>query len=169
MNQDFGLLFHRLNNQLGIMLAHAELLEVKAADEDTRRRAAQVVASVLDAMATAGLRFTDFYSAAEVCTPSRAALLTGRYPPRSGMAGNRRVLFPDSKGGLPKDEITIADALKTKGYATAHIGVGGDFVSLVAYLSNLRQSEAARRLARFLRPPLPPILRRAAVLPRHVF
>ncbi|MES2692843.1 MAG: sulfatase-like hydrolase/transferase, partial [Verrucomicrobiota bacterium] len=76
----------------------------------------------LDAMATAGLRFTDFYSAAEVCTPSRAALLTGRYPPRSGMAGNRRVLFPDSKGGLPKDEITIAEALKTKGYATAHIG-----------------------------------------------
>ncbi len=50
---DLRLLFHRLNNQLGIMLAHAELLEAKAADEDTRRRAAQVVASVLDAMATA--------------------------------------------------------------------------------------------------------------------
>ncbi len=76
----------------------------------------------LDRMAADGLRFTDFYSAAEVCTPSRAALLTGRYPLRSGMAGKRRVLFPNSKGGLPKDEITIADALKTKGYATAHIG-----------------------------------------------
>src|SRR5262245_65668058 len=50
----------------------------------------------LDRMAAEGMRFTDFYSAAEVCTPSRAALLTGRYPIRSGMCGeNRRVLFPD--------------------------------------------------------------------------
>ena len=49
---DLGLLFHRLNNKLGIMLANAELLEAKAADEMTRARAAQVVASVLDAMAT---------------------------------------------------------------------------------------------------------------------
>ncbi len=48
-----GLLFHRLNNQLGIILANAELLEAKAADEMTRARASQVVASVLDAMATA--------------------------------------------------------------------------------------------------------------------
>ena len=50
---DLGLLFHRLNNQLGIILANAELLEVKAADEMGRARAAQVVASVLDAMTTA--------------------------------------------------------------------------------------------------------------------
>ena len=50
---DLGLLFHRLNNQLGITLANAELLEVKAGDEMTRARASQVVASVLDAMATA--------------------------------------------------------------------------------------------------------------------
>ena len=48
-----GLLFHRLNNQLGIILANAELLAAKAGDEMTRARAAQVVASVLDAMATA--------------------------------------------------------------------------------------------------------------------
>jgi hypothetical protein len=45
-------LFHRLNNQLGIILAHAELLEAKTADETTRARAAQVVASALDAMTT---------------------------------------------------------------------------------------------------------------------
>ena len=48
-----GLLFHRLNNQLGIILANAELLEAKAGDEMTRARASQVVASVLEAMATA--------------------------------------------------------------------------------------------------------------------
>jgi hypothetical protein len=50
---DLGLLFHRLNNQLGIILANAELLEAKAADEMSRARAAQVVSSVLDAMTTA--------------------------------------------------------------------------------------------------------------------
>lgn len=76
----------------------------------------------LDRMASEGLRFTDFYSAAEVCTPSRAALLTGRYPIRNGMCGHRRVLFPNSKGGLPRSEVTIADALREKGYATGHIG-----------------------------------------------
>ena len=76
----------------------------------------------LDRMAAEGLRFTDFYSASEVCTPSRAALLTGRYPIRSGMCGNRRVLFPNSKGGLPPEEITIAEALRGQGYATLHVG-----------------------------------------------
>jgi hypothetical protein len=50
---DLGLLFHRLNNQLGIILANAELLEAKSADEMARARAAQVVSSVLDAMTTA--------------------------------------------------------------------------------------------------------------------
>lgn len=77
----------------------------------------------LDRMAREGLRFTQFYSAAEVCTPSRAALLTGRLPPRSGMCSNqRRVLFPGSKGGLPAEEVTIAELLRAQGYATACIG-----------------------------------------------
>jgi arylsulfatase A-like enzyme len=77
----------------------------------------------LDRMAAEGLRFTDFYSPSEVCTPSRAAMLTGRYAIRSGMStGGGRVLFPDSKGGLPASEVTIADALKSRGYATAHVG-----------------------------------------------
>jgi arylsulfatase A len=76
----------------------------------------------LDRMAAEGLRFTSFYSPSEVCTPSRAGLLTGRYPIRSGMSAGRRVLFPNSKGGLPPDEVTVAEALKEGGYATAHIG-----------------------------------------------
>ena len=50
---DLGLLFHRLNNQLGIILAHAELLEAKASDEMNRARAAQVIAGALEAMSTA--------------------------------------------------------------------------------------------------------------------
>ena len=55
----------------------------------------------LDRMAAEGMKFTSFYSAAEVCTPSRAALLTGRLPIRTGMCSDtRRVLFPDSAGGL---------------------------------------------------------------------
>ena len=77
----------------------------------------------LDRMASQGLRFTDFYSAGEVCTPSRAALMTGRYPIRSGMCDDRhRVLRRDAAGGLPASEITLAQALKQGGYATACIG-----------------------------------------------
>ena len=78
-------------------------------------------------MAPEGMRFTDFYVAAPVCTPSRAALMTGRLPVRTGMAGtlegkHRDVLMPSSTGGLPTNEITIASALKTKGYVTEAIG-----------------------------------------------
>lgn len=77
----------------------------------------------LDRMAAEGMRFTDFYTAASVCTPSRAALMTGRLPVRSGMCSDRRrVLFPDSAGGLPADEVTIAEVLKKAGYATACVG-----------------------------------------------
>lgn len=76
----------------------------------------------LDALAREGLRFTDFYVGGAVCSPSRAALLTGRLPLRNGMFGERNVLYPNSKGGLPAEEITIATALKQRGYATAHVG-----------------------------------------------
>jgi arylsulfatase A-like enzyme len=77
----------------------------------------------LDRMAAEGQRWTDFYVAAPVCTPSRAALMTGRLPIRSGMCSDvRGVLFPDSAGGLPANEITVAEVLKGRGYATACIG-----------------------------------------------
>ncbi len=77
----------------------------------------------LDQMAQEGQRWTNFYVAASVCTPSRAAILTGRLPVRSGMASSkRRVLFPDSKGGLPASEITLAEQLKEASYKTACIG-----------------------------------------------
>src|SRR5437016_3943076 len=57
----------------------------------------------LDRMAAEGMRFTDFYVAACVCTPSRAALMTGRLPIRNGMAGDpkHRVIMANSTGGLP--------------------------------------------------------------------
>lgn len=77
----------------------------------------------LDRMAAEGIRFTQFYAAECVCTPSRAALLTGRLPIRSGMCGDtRRVLFPNSAGGLQDEEVTLAEALHELGYATACFG-----------------------------------------------
>jgi arylsulfatase A len=81
----------------------------------------------LDKMAKEGLTFTQFYSASPVCSPSRAALLTGRYQSRSGIWPG--VFGAASTGGLPHDEITSAEVLKEAGYATAivgkwHLGVG---------------------------------------------
>ncbi|MDB4227249.1 sulfatase [Flavobacteriaceae bacterium] len=77
----------------------------------------------LDKMAYEGQKWTQFYSASSVCTPSRAGLLTGRLPIRNGMIGSKnRVLFPDSKYGLPDSEITIAEKLKENGYKTVAIG-----------------------------------------------
>jgi len=73
----------------------------------------------LDRMAVEGMKFTDFYVAASVCSPSRAALLTGSYPPRAGIT---RVLFPNDDSGLNPDELTVADVLRKQGYATAAIG-----------------------------------------------
>ena len=76
----------------------------------------------LDQMAKEGMRFTQFYVGSSICTPSRAALLTGKLPVQTGMYGKRSVLFPDNAGGLDPKEITIASALKKNGYKTACIG-----------------------------------------------
>ncbi|MHA8052684.1 sulfatase family protein [Aquirufa sp. OSTEICH-129A] len=77
----------------------------------------------LDKMAYEGQKWTNFYVASNVCTPSRAALMTGKLPVRIGMESyKRRVLFPDSKGGLPEAELTIAEILKMNNYQTALVG-----------------------------------------------
>ncbi|MFB3902139.1 MAG: sulfatase [Acidobacteriota bacterium] len=85
----------------------------------------------LDRLAGEGMRFTDAYAACPVCSPSRAGILTGRYPARlhltdylPGRANDRasRLLSPQIRQSLPLEEITIAEALKSAGYATACIG-----------------------------------------------
>ncbi len=74
----------------------------------------------MDELARRGVRFTQFYAPAPVCSPSRAGLLTGRYPVRAGVPGN--VSSQKGGAGMPPSQITIAETLKTNGYATAHIG-----------------------------------------------
>ena len=74
----------------------------------------------IDAMAKAGTRFTDYYAAAPICSPSRAGLLTGCYPRRVG--NHIWVHRADSRSGIHPDELTIAELLKAGGYATACIG-----------------------------------------------
>jgi len=75
----------------------------------------------IDRIAAQGARFTDFYVGASVCSPSRASLLTGRYPIRMRM-DPLGVFFPFSTGGLDPAEVTIAEVLRQRGYATALIG-----------------------------------------------
>lgn len=73
----------------------------------------------LDRIAAEGVRLTEFYSPSPTCSPARASLLTGRHPLRTGVT---RVFVPKEKWGLPAAEITLAEHLKSAGYATACIG-----------------------------------------------
>ncbi|MEM7358233.1 MAG: sulfatase [Pseudomonadota bacterium] len=73
----------------------------------------------IDSIGHEGVVLTDFYSASPICTPSRAALLTGRYPVRMGI---HEVFFPHSYAGMPPDEITVAELLREVGYRTAVVG-----------------------------------------------
>ena len=81
----------------------------------------------VDQLAAEGMRFTDYYSASPVCTPSRAALLTGGYPGRVSFDAFREqrtswVLFPGFAEGLHPQEVLLPEFLKSQGYATAHVG-----------------------------------------------
>ncbi len=78
----------------------------------------------LNRMAAEGVRFTDFYMAAPVCSPSRGAMMTGCYPRRIGFGQfeDKWVLFPGQGVGLSPDEVTVATLLRNQGYATRHIG-----------------------------------------------
>ncbi|MGE3805094.1 MAG: sulfatase-like hydrolase/transferase, partial [Gemmataceae bacterium] len=80
--------------------------------------AKDLVTPNMDKLAREGVRFTQFYAAAPVCSPSRAGLMSGRYPLRAGVPSN----VATDKQGLPASEITMAEVFKTAGYATAHIG-----------------------------------------------
>jgi arylsulfatase A-like enzyme len=74
----------------------------------------------IDALARSGVRFTNYYSAAPICSPSRAALLTGRYPARAGVPTN----VPSIPGGpgMPTEQLTIAEIAKMRNYATGAVG-----------------------------------------------
>jgi len=93
--------------------------------------APQIKTPHIDSIAKAGAKFTDFYTAPS-CTPSRAAMMTGSYPPRVGFGDNlanvngryspSQVVHPDSPYGLNPDEVTLPEILKTAGYATGMVG-----------------------------------------------
>lgn len=74
----------------------------------------------LDRLARSGTRFMQFYAAAPICSPSRASLLTGRYPQRAGLTSNAGNLY--GTGGMPGSQFTMAEMFKAGGYKTAHIG-----------------------------------------------
>jgi arylsulfatase A-like enzyme len=97
----------------------------------------------IDRLATRGMRFTDAYSANPLCSPTRASILTGKYPARLGLTtaaghqpplppeapryaasapANRAVITPESLRYLDPDEYTLAEALRDAGYATGHFG-----------------------------------------------
>uniref|UniRef100_M3XPS2 Steroid sulfatase n=3 Tax=Mustela putorius furo TaxID=9669 RepID=M3XPS2_MUSPF len=79
----------------------------------------------IDRLAEGGVKLTHHLAASPLCTPSRAAFMTGRYPIRSGMASESLMgvfIFSASSGGLPNSEITFAKLLKNQGYSTALIG-----------------------------------------------
>ena len=91
---------------------------------DTSPYGGWIATPELDRMAAEGLRFTDFHSSGNVCSPTRAGLLTGRYQQRAGIPG---VVFADAKRaahytGLQSSEVTLAESLKDAGYATALFG-----------------------------------------------
>src|SRR6056297_1964914 len=89
----------------------------------------------LDRLAAEGIRGTQFYSASAVCSPTRASVLTGRYPLRFGITRH----FNDVHMWLPEKAVTVAELLAGEGYATAHVGKW--------HLGGLHVDEQGKRLA----------------------
>lgn len=85
----------------------------------------------IDRMAKDGIRFTDFYAACPVCSPTRASIMTGKYPQRVGITDwipgrkdlpEQRLKRPEMRNELALEEVTVAEALKARGYVTALMG-----------------------------------------------
>lgn len=76
----------------------------------------------IDALAAGGVRLTEFYSAAPICAPARAALVTGRYPTRAGLSTQRNISSDLGVPGMATEEMTFAELLEPRGYATALFG-----------------------------------------------
>ena len=104
----------------------------------------------LDEMASEGVRFTSWYSADSLCTPSRSAMMTGRLPVRTGMIppgqSSARVLSSTSTKGLPRNETSLAEMLQARGYSTGfvgkwHLGINEKTATDGAWLSNTRGFE----------------------------
>ncbi|XP_039251083.2 arylsulfatase-like [Styela clava] len=84
--------------------------------------------TAVDRMVMEGIKFTNLHSPSSICSPSRAAILTGRYPIRTGVFGKGLAFAPSSSGGLRHDETTIAEVLRHGGYITGmngkwHLGI----------------------------------------------
>jgi len=121
---------------------------------------------ILDRMARGGMRFTNFYMASPVCSPSRGAMMTGCYPRRIGFGNfeGRWVLFPGQPVGLNPEEITVAKLLKRAGYATKivgkwHCGDQPEFLptrhGFDSYYGLPYSNDMGRQVGRMHYPPLP--------------
>ena len=94
-------------------LGYGDLSSFGATDMDT---------PAIDSLATAGMRFTRFYANSSVCSPTRASLLSGRYPPMAGVPGVIRTLARDNWGALSEDVALLPAMLRQNGYHTAMVG-----------------------------------------------
>jgi arylsulfatase A len=81
---------------------------------------ADLITPNIDGLARRGVRFTQMYAPSSVCSPSRAGLMTGRIPPRAGVPGNCSSM--QGQAGMPTEEVTIAEMLRSAGYVTGHVG-----------------------------------------------
>jgi arylsulfatase A-like enzyme len=105
-------------------VAHPNVIVILTDDQGTAdlhvAGASDIDTPHLDDLARNGVRFSQFYAAAPLCSPSRAGLLTGRHPFRAGMPINAPPVA--GQPGMPGREVTIAEMLKAAGYATGHVG-----------------------------------------------